>query len=278
MLAANEIGEVVRVERRGVVAVVCLNRADRLNAFTAEMCERLLAALDECDADDAVSAIVLTGAGRMFCAGADLEAGRDTFVVDRNAADATPVDEGGRVSLRIYRSRKPVVVAVNGPAVGIGATMILPADVRIASETAVFGFVFTRRGLVPEGCSTWFLPRTVGISTALEWMIGGRMVAAAEALDRGLVSEVVPAAQVVERAISVAEKLVEGTSAVSVAMTRQMLWRMLGEHDPEVAHLVESKALFDRGASNDGREGIVAFLEKRAPRFEDTPTDISSIF
>ena len=171
------------------------------------------------------------------------------------------------MSLRIYRSTKPVVAAINGPAAGVGVTMSLPADIRIASETAKFGFVFVRRGLVPEACSNWFLPRIVGISTALEWAMGGKMVSAAEALERGLVREVVPVDQVLDRAIEVATTLVTGTAPVSVALTRQLMWAMLGAESPEVAHRAESKAIFVRGTSDDVREGVNSFLEKRAPEF-----------
>ncbi|ETD31342.1 enoyl-CoA hydratase [Williamsia sp. D3] len=258
----------VELERRGVVAVVWLNRPDRLNAFTFDMRTRIIEVFDECDADDSIRAIVLTGKGRAFCAGADLAAGGDTFVLDDDPeTGGAPADSGGEVALRLYRSNKPVVAAVNGPAAGAGVTMSLPADIRIASETAKFGFVFTRRGLVPEACSTWFLPRIVGISTALEWTMGGKMVSAAEALERGLVREVVPAEDVLERAIAVASDLVSGTSPVSVAMTRQLLWRMLGADSPEVAHRAESEAIYVRGTSADVREGVAAFLEKRVPDF-----------
>ncbi|WP_207839729.1 enoyl-CoA hydratase-related protein [Williamsia soli] len=259
---------VVELERRGAVGVVCLNRPDRLNAFTLEMRTRIIAAFDECDADDSIRAIVLTGKGRAFCAGADLEAGGDTFVLDDDPeTGGAPADSGGEVALRLYRSTKPVVAAINGPAAGVGVTMSLPADIRIASETAKFGFVFTRRGLVPEACSTWFLPRVVGISTALEWALGGKMVSASEALERGLVREVVPVDQVLDRAIEVATELISGTSPVSVALTRQMMWRMLGADSPEVAHRAESEAIYVRGTSDDVREGVAAFLEKRVPDF-----------
>ncbi|PYE12913.1 enoyl-CoA hydratase/carnithine racemase [Williamsia limnetica] len=223
---------------------------------------------DECDADDSIRVVVLTGRGRAFCAGADLEAGGDTFVLDDDPeTGGAPADSGGEVALRLYRSTKPVVAAINGPAAGVGVTMSLPADIRIASETAKFGFVFTRRGLVPEACSTWFLPRVVGISTALEWAVGGKIVSASEALERGLVREVVPVDQVLDRAIAVATDLVCGTSPVSVALTRQMMWRMLGAESPEVAHRAESEAIYVRGTSDDVREGVAAFLEKRVPEF-----------
>ncbi|WP_063129052.1 enoyl-CoA hydratase-related protein [Nocardia fusca] len=260
----------VLLERDGEIAILRLHRPERLNAFTEEMCERLLAAMDEIDADDSVRAVVLTGSGRAFCAGADLAAGGDTFVLggDPVTGDA-PADQGGLVALRFYRSTKPIVAAINGPAAGVGVTMTLPADIRIASDTAKFGFVFTRRGLVPEACSSWFLPRIVGISTALEWALGGRMVSADEALERGLVRETVPAGQVLERALELARDLVGGTAPVSVALTRGLMWRMLGAEAPEVAHRADSLGIYLRGTSDDVREGVEAFLAKRDPRFPD---------
>ncbi|MEV5650621.1 enoyl-CoA hydratase-related protein [Nocardia sp. NPDC052254] len=260
----------VLIERRGEIAIVRLHRPDRLNAFTAEMCERIIAAFDETDADDTVRAVVLTGTGRAFCAGADLAAGGDTFVLgDDPDSGGAPADNGGRVTLRIHRSLKPVVAAINGPAAGVGVTMTLPADIRIASETAKFGFVFTRRGLVPEACSTWFLPRVVGISTALEWTLNGRMVSARAALEGGMVRELVPADRVLDRAIELARDLVSGTAPVSVALTRQLMWRMLGADSPEVAHRAESEAIYLRGVSDDVREGVESFLAKRDPIFPD---------
>ncbi|MEU4311028.1 enoyl-CoA hydratase-related protein [Nocardia sp. NPDC024068] len=258
----------VLLERDGEIAILRLHRPDRLNAFTDEMCERIIATMDEIDADDTVRAVVITGSGRAFCAGADLAAGGDTFVLagDPGTGDV-PADQGGRVALRLYRSNKPVIAAVNGPAAGVGVTVTLPADIRIASDTAKFGFVFTRRGLVPEACSSWFLPRIVGIATALEWTLGGRMVGAEEARERGLLREVVPADRVLPRALELARELVSGTAPVSVALTRQLMWRMLGADSPDVAHRAESLAIYLRGVSDDTREGVEAFLEKRDPRF-----------
>jgi enoyl-CoA hydratase/carnithine racemase len=276
----TKTGSVVELERRGPVAVVWLNRPERLNAFTFEMRTRIIEVFDECDADDSIRAIVLTGRGRAFCAGADLAAGGETFVLeDDPETGGAPPDSGGEVSLRIYRSTKPVIAAINGPSAGVGVTMSLPADIRIASDTAKFGFVFARRGLVPEACSTWFLPRIVGISTALEWTMGGAMVSAGDAFERGLVREVVPADEVLDRAIAVATELVAGTSPVSVAMIRQMMWRMLGADGPEVAHRAESEAIYVRGTSDDVREGVAAFLEKRAPEFPQAVSDgIPAVF
>ncbi|MGW5381000.1 enoyl-CoA hydratase-related protein [Nocardia sp. NPDC003963] len=260
----------VMLERDGEIAILRLHRPDRLNAFTDRMCERLLTAMDEIDADDSVRAVVLTGSGRAFCAGADLAAGSDTFALGADPATGdAPADQGGLVALRFYRSTKPIIAAINGPAAGVGVTMTLPADIRIASETAKFGFVFTRRGLVPEACSSWFLPRIVGISTALEWTLSGRMVGADEARGRGLVREIVPVDRVLERALELARELVDGTSPVSVALTRRLMWRMLGASDPEVAHRADSLGIYLRGVSGDVREGVESFLDKRAPRFPD---------
>ncbi|WP_055476522.1 enoyl-CoA hydratase-related protein [Gordonia sp. HS-NH1] len=268
---------VVIVERVGAVAVVRLNRPERLNAFTEDIRAQLIAAFDTCDADDDVRAVVLTGTGRAFCAGADLASGGDTFLPEDKGADGSfPADAGGQVALRIYRSKKPVIAAINGPAAGVGVTMTLPADVRIASDTAKFGFVFTRRGLVPEACSTWFLPRVVGISTAAEWTLGGRMVPVGEALDRGLVREVVPADQVLARALEIAEEMTAGTAPVSVALTRSLLWRALGASGPEEAHQAESEVLYRRGLSADVQEGVESFLGKRPPRFPDRVSGIEA--
>ncbi|MFF0501396.1 enoyl-CoA hydratase-related protein [Nocardia aobensis] len=268
--AATVEGNPVLIEQRGEIAIVRLHRPDRLNAFTDEMCEHIIAAFDETDADDTIRAVVLTGSGRAFCAGADLAAGGDTFVLgDDPDTGGAPADQGGRVTLRIYRSLKPVIAAINGPAAGVGVTMTLPADIRIASDTAKFGFVFTRRGLVPEACSTWFLPRIVGISTALEWTLNGRMVSAKHALDSGLVRELVRAEEVLDRAIELARDLVAGTAPVSVALTRQLMWRMLGADNPEIAHRAESQAIYVRGVSDDVREGVESFLVKRDPQFPD---------
>ncbi|MET8430455.1 enoyl-CoA hydratase-related protein [Nocardia sp. NPDC004860] len=265
------IDKVVLTEHIGKIAVLRLHRPDRLNAFNLTMRDQLLSAFDTCDGDDDVRAVVLTGSGRAFCAGADLSAGADTFATAADLGSGhVPADVGGEVALRIYRSLKPVVAAINGPAVGVGVTSTLPADIRIAADTARFGFVFTRRGLVPEACSSWFLPRIVGISTALEWTLSGRMVEIDEALDRRLVHEVVPADRLVPRAVEIARSLIEGTAPVSVALTRQLLWRMLGDAGPEDAHRAESLGIAIRGKSADVREGIAAFVDKRPPEFRET--------
>jgi enoyl-CoA hydratase/carnithine racemase len=264
------------------ILTVTLNRPDRLNAFTVPMQRELCDVLDRVDADPAVRVVVITGQGRGFCAGADLASGGDTFDIDAGSpATGSPRsagkhrDEGGLVTLRLYACTKPVIAAINGPAVGVGVTMTLPMDIRLASETARFGFVFARRGIVPEACSSWFLPRVVGINTALEWTMTGRVFDAAEALERGLVRSVHPADELLPAAYEIAREIATNTSAVSVAMTRQMLWRMLGEDHPMAAHRVDSPAIANLGRSNDAREGVTSFLEKRPPVFTDVvPDDI----
>ncbi len=264
----------VVLERHDEVAVIRLNRPDRLNAATTQNLTDLIAALDACASDDDIRAVVLTGTGRAFCAGADISGGGDTFATDPEEDTGTaPPDTGGLVSLRIFRMTKPIVSAINGSAAGVGVTMILPTDVRIAADNAKFGFVFTRRGLVPEACSSWFLPRVVGISTAVEWTVGGKTVSATEALERGLVRELLPADEVLPRAIEIAREMTRGTAPVSAALTRQLMWRMLGAPDPEVAHRAESIGIYTRGASADVRAGVSAFLAKEEPDFPDRVSD-----
>lgn len=264
------------------VLTITLDRPDRLNAFTVPMQRELCEVLDKVDADPEVRVVVITGRGRGFCAGADLASGGDTFDIDAGGpatgsagAGGPHRDEGGLLTLRLYACTKPVIAAINGPAVGVGATMTLPMDIRLASETARFGFVFARRGIVPEACSSWFLPRVVGINTALEWTMTGRVFDAAEALQRGLVRSVHSSDDLLPAAYDIAREIAAHTSAVSVAMTRQMLWRMLGEEHPMAAHRVDSPAIANLGRSDDAREGVVAFLEKRPATFTDqVPNDI----
>lgn len=271
------------------IATVTLDRPDRLNAFTAVMAAELIAAFDRADADDAVRAVIVTGRGRGFCAGADLGRGEDTFRADtperarewesRGWIGDVPRDGGGTVSLRIARMLKPVIAAINGPAVGVGITMMLPVDIRLAAEDARFGFVFARRGLVPEAASSWFLPRLVGISQAMEWVATGRVFEADEALAGGLVSNVYPAGELLPAATALAREIADNTSAVAVAVARQMMWRMLGADSPWDAHRFDSKSLRTLGEAADVREGIASFMEKRAAAFpmrvsEDLP-DIS---
>lgn len=264
----------VVIERHSEIAVIRMNRPDKLNAVTSQNLFEIIAAFEECDADDDIRAVVLTGTGRAFCAGADISGGQDTFAMeaDPETGDA-PADVGGLVALSIYRMNKPVISAINGPAAGVGVTMTLPTDVRIAADTSRFGFVFTRRGLVPEACSTWFLPRVVGISTAVEWTVGGSTISAQEALDRGLVRELVPVDEVVPRAIEIARQMTAGTAPVSAALTRQLMWRMLGAPGPEVAHRAESIGIYSRGRSADVRAGVSAFLNKEEPDFPDRVSD-----
>ena len=276
----------IRYEVEHGVATITLDRPEKLNAFTGTMMTELIAAFDAADADDDVRAVIVTGAGRAFCAGADLSQGAATFDYD-NRSDApragSPVrddgsidyghdavrDGGGRVTLRIFESLKPVIGAINGPAVGIGVTMQLAMDVRIASEDARFGFVFARRGIVPEAASSWFLPRIVGISQALEWCFSGRVFPAAEALAGGLVSHVVPGDQLLDTARALALEIAENTAPVSVALTRQMMWRMLGAASPWDAHRLDSRAIYSRGRSGDAKEGVMSFIEKRPAAYPD---------
>jgi enoyl-CoA hydratase/carnithine racemase len=257
------------------VATITLNRPEKLNAFTNTMRQELIAAFDAVDADDDVRAVIVTGAGRAFCAGADLSAGSKTF--DYAARGVTGPEEqrrdgGGTVTLRIFACKKPVIAAVNGPAVGIGATMQLPMDIRLAADGARFGFVFTRRGVVPEACSSWFLPRLVGIQQALDWTLTGRVFDAAEAKAGGLVKDVLPLPDLLPAARQWAREIVTHTSAVSVALTRQMLWRMLGAEHPMAAHRIDSRGIQMMGRSPDAYEGVASFLEKREPHFTMKPS------
>lgn len=259
------------------IATVTLNRPERMNAFTPGMRDDLIAAFDATDADDAVRAVIVTGAGRAFCAGADLSSGGKTFDYAARGDAAREVlrvgdvyrDGGGMVTLRIFRSLKPVIGAINGAAVGIGMTMLLPMDIRIASSGARFGFVFARRGITPEAASTWFLSRLVGMQTALEWCFTGRVFDADEAHRERLVRSVHAPEDLLPAARALAREIVEHTAPVSIALTRQMMWRMAGAADPMQAHRIDSRAIQARGRSADAREGVGAFLEKRAPRFPD---------
>ncbi len=254
------------------IATVTLNRPERLNAWTMIMMDELINAFDMLDMDDEVRAIIVTGAGRAFCAGADLDP--DNFARRRQniRSDEVPRDTAGRFTLKIYEVKKPVIAAINGPAVGVGTTMTLPMDIRIASETAKMGFVFNRRGMVPEGCSTWFLPRILGISRAAEWILTGRVFSPQEALQGGLVSQVLPPEKLLPTARELALEIVDNTSAISVALSRQMLWRMLGADHPMEAHKLESKCLHYMFQSPDIQEGVESFLQKRPPRFEMKPS------
>jgi enoyl-CoA hydratase/carnithine racemase len=262
----------IRYDVTDHVATITLDRREQLNAFTATMMREVIDAFDRADADDDVRAVIVTGAGRAFCAGADLSGGENTFA--RGGSDVqtdagVPRDGGGLVALRIYRSTKPVIGAINGAAVGVGVTMTLPMDVRLASTVAKFGFVFARRGIVPEACSSWFLPRVVGISRAVEWCYTGRVFGATEALEGGLVRSVHEPVELLDAARTLATEIAANTSPVSVALTRQMLWRMLGASHPMEAHRVDSRGILSRGASADAREGVASFLEKRPAEYPD---------
>jgi enoyl-CoA hydratase/carnithine racemase len=257
--------EQIRYEVQDKVLTLTLNRPDRLNAFTPEMAGELIDAYDRADADDEVRAIVLTGAGRGFCAGADLK--RAQGATFDYADEADHEDKGGRVSLRAFESRKPIIVAFNGPAVGVGVTMTLPADVRLAATDARFGLVFARRGIVMEAASSWFLPRLVGISRALEWATTGRVFGAEEALAGGLVRSVHEPGDLLPAAYALAAEIADNTAPISVAMNRQMLWHMLAAPHPMAAHIVDSRAMRARGGSPDAREGVAAFLDKRPAAF-----------
>ena len=259
------------------IATITLNRPDRMNAFTPRMMLDMIHAFDATDADDAVKAVIVTGAGRGFCAGADLAAGGGTFGAGAREAERLALgdtadvtrDGGGRVSLRIFDSLKPVIAAVNGAAVGVGVTMLLPMDIRIAADDAKFGFVFARRGITPEACSSWFLPRLVGMPAALDWCYSGRVFPATEAKDRGLVQALHPKDDLIAAARAIAREFVDNAAPVSMAVTRQMMWRGLTLSHPMDAHRADSRALRARGASGDAKEGIGAFMEKRAPTYPD---------
>lgn len=276
--------EQIRVDVADHIQTITLHRPEKLNAFTGQMMREMIAAFDESDANDDVRAVIVTGSGRAFCAGADLSAGAKTFELaerkdkpqPKATADGKPDysdeairDGGGRVTLRIFKSLKPVIAAINGPAVGIGATMTLPMDIRLASTEARMGFVFSRRGIVMEAASSWFLPRLVGPQQALEWVYSGRVFDAAEAHAGRLVRSVLPPDQLLPEARKIAKEIVDNTSPVAVALMRQMVWRMMGADDPMEAHKIDSRGIFERGRSADVKEGVVSFLEKRSPKFPD---------
>ena len=274
--------EHIELEIADGIATIWMNRPDKMNAFTELMRYEIIDALDHTDADDDVRAVIFTGRGRAFCAGADLSSGEGTFsrggsdIMGRNGV---PRDGGGTVSLRIYDSKKPVIGAINGAAVGVGVTMTLPMDIRLASTAAKFGFVFSRRGIVPEAASSWFLPRLVGISQAMEWVASGEVFPAEEAMAGGLVRSVYAPDDLLPAAYALARRLTESSSAVSIAVARKMMWRMLGADHPMAAHKVDSRGILERGRSEDVKEGINSFFEKRAPQFPDRVSDgLGTIF
>jgi enoyl-CoA hydratase/carnithine racemase len=278
--------EDVLCETADGVMTVTLNRPEKLNAFTPDMRDGLIAAFDRADSDDAVRVVIVTGAGRGFCAGADLSGGGSRFdVLSRLGGEALDYgreeirDSGGRLALRIFASLKLVIGAVNGAAVGVGATMLLPMDIRLASTSAKFGFPFARRGIVPEACSTWVLPRAVGMQRAMEWVATGRVFPAEEALSAGLVRSVHAPDDLLPAARAIAAEVVRETAPVSLALTRQLMWRMQGADHPMEAHRQESRLLVDRGRSADVKEGVASFLEKRSPNFPDKiATDMPPTF
>jgi enoyl-CoA hydratase/carnithine racemase len=264
--------ETIRYEIADGVLTITLNRPDRLNAWTPTMQRELIEAIDSADADDGVRAIVVTGEGRAFCAGADLEGGGSTFDWREREAGGggeVPRDGGGTFTLRLFDCTKPVIAAINGPAVGVGITMTLAMDVRLAADDSKMGFVFARRGIVPEACSSWFLPRIVGIGQAMEWVSTGRVFGAQEALAGGLVRSLHPKGEVLGAAQALGREIAENTAPVSVALARQLLWTMLGAEHPMEAHRADSRAMLARGQSADAREGVTAFLEKRDAEFPD---------
>ncbi|MCW3069684.1 MAG: Enoyl-CoA hydratase/isomerase [Solirubrobacterales bacterium] len=266
--------EQIATELDDGILTITLNRPERLNAWTAKMGAELTAAFDMADADDDVRVVIVTGAGRGFCAGADLAAGGETFDYRAHEnAGAVERDNGGQFTLRVFESTKPVIAAINGPAVGVGATMTLPMDIRLAADDARMGFVFTRRGIVPEACSSWFLPRVVGISQAMEWVATGRVFSAEEALAGGLVRSLHPSGELLDAARTIGREIVENTAPVSVALARQLMWRMLGAEHPMLAHRADSRGMLARGQSADAVEGITAFLEKRPASFPDRVSD-----
>lgn len=265
---------ILDIEDNGI-ATLTLHRPEKMNAFTGKMMFEIIEAFDITDADDSVRAVIMTGAGdRAFCAGADLSQGAKTFDYDARAESGDvgrtskvdiQRDGGGRLTLRMFDSLKPIIGAINGAAVGVGATMQLPMDIRIASDNARFGFVFNRRGINPEAASSWFLPRLVGVSKALEWCYSGRVFPAQEALDGGLISAIYPQAELMTKAREMALEIAENTAAVSTTLTRHMMWRMLGASHPMEAHIVDSAAIYERGRTPDAKEGVMSFLEKRKP-------------
>jgi enoyl-CoA hydratase/carnithine racemase len=254
------------------IATITLNRPDELNAWTPVMMKEVLQALEEADCDDMVRVVIVTGAGRAYCAGADLAAGGFNNPDDPEGKKPFR-DSAGQVTLRLFNMKKPVIGAVNGNAVGVGITMTMAMDIRIASEAAKkIGFVFDRRGVVPEGCCTYFLPRIIGISRAAELILTGRLFDAREGLEMGLFSQVTAPEELIPTATKIAREIADNTSAVSTALARQMLWKMLGEHHPMHTHIIESKAFGYMLASGDVEEGVTSFLEKRPPTFTMKPS------
>ena len=263
------------------ILTITLNRPEALNAFNNEMLFELIDACDKADADDDVRAIIITGAGRGFCAGADLSGGGNAFDYDSrdDKENGLSRDGGGRLTLRLYELNKPIIAAINGPAVGVGVTMTLPMDIRLASTNAKFGFVFARRGIVPEACSSYFLPRVVGISKALEWCYSGKVFPASEAMEGGLLRSLHEPEDLLVEARKIATEIADNTSAVSITLVRHMMWKMLGADHPMEAHKIDSRGIYHRGKSPDSKEGVVSFLEKRPAEFPGkVSTDMPEFF
>ena len=261
--------ETVRTEVRENSLIIYLSREERMNAFTLTMQQEIVKVLDDAEANDDIKAIIFTGDGKAYCAGADLSSGGDTFDNRKGREKTNDVvrDSGGLLTLRLFKCKKPLIAAVNGAAVGIGATMLLPMDTRICSDQARFGFVFAKRGIVPEAASSWFLPRLIGINKALELCYTGKVISAEEAKEIRLVSEILNQDKLIERALEIAKEFTAESSQISIALTRQMMWRMLGADDPMEAHKIDSRAVFELGQSGEAIEGVNSFLEKRPPSF-----------
>ncbi|MDC3106959.1 crotonase/enoyl-CoA hydratase family protein [SAR86 cluster bacterium] len=261
--------ETVRTEVRENSLIIYLSREERMNAFTLTMQQEIVKVLDDAEENDDIKAIIFTGDGKAYCAGADLSSGGDTFDNRKGREKTNDVvrDSGGLLTLRLFKCKKPLIAAVNGAAVGIGATMLLPMDTRICSDQARFGFVFAKRGIVPEAASSWFLPRLIGINKALELCYTGKVISAEEAKEIRLVSEILNQDKLIDRALEIAKEFTAESSQISIALTRQMMWRMLGADDPMEAHKIDSRAVFELGQSGEAIEGVNSFLEKRPPSF-----------
>ena len=261
--------ETVRTEVRENSLIIYLSREERMNAFTLTMQQEIVKVLDDAEEDDDIKAIIFTGDGKAYCAGADLSSGGDTFDNRKGRERTNDVvrDSGGLLTLRLFKCKKPLIAAVNGAAVGIGATMLLPMDTRICSDQARFGFVFAKRGIVPEAASSWFLPRLIGINKALELCYTGKVISAEEAKEIRLISEILNQDKLIDRALEIAKEFTAESSQISIALTRQMMWRMLGADDPMEAHKIDSRAVFELGQSGEAIEGVNSFLEKRPPSF-----------
>ena len=261
--------ETLDTTRDKKVLTIQFTRPEKMNTFSGQMLKDIMEVLDDAEKDDEVRAVIFTGSGKAFCAGADLSSGEDTFdMSDRQKKDQNVQrDTGGVLTLRLFDFKKPLIAAINGAAVGVGVTMTLPMDIRICSDRAKFGFVFAKRGIVPEACSSWFLPKIVGISNALQWCLSGKIFQPAEALEKGLITEITSEEDLLKRAKEIASDFVDSTSSLSVTLIRQMLWKMLGADHPMEAHKVDSRGVYFLGKTGEASEGVLSFLEKRDPNF-----------